>query len=255
MNARADASPATGFSALDRLLRNRVLDQLRALRGRAIVLADPLGCIRTGDAEDAAAPLRIDVHGPGFYRALAANGSTDQAAIDKGVQYILSCVHEDGSIFREPSEQRKGGGLANYNTAICMVALHAVGKPEFTPVILKARKFIAGTQHMGGDDYRGGMGYDPETGRPYADLSNTYIAYEAMRLTENVEDLRASGDQRGQILVVVPVAVAQPRAVDDHRVVQQRPVLVTKTACQFAVLRQVAVVWGFIVHGAASCGR
>ena len=75
MNARADASPATGFSALDRLLRNRVLDQLRALRGRAIVLADPLGCIRTGDAEDAAAPLRIDVHGPGFYRALAANGS------------------------------------------------------------------------------------------------------------------------------------------------------------------------------------
>ena len=131
--------------------------------------------------------------------ALAANGSTDQAAIDKGVQYILSCVHEDGSIFREPSEQRKGGGLANYNTAICMVALHAVGKPEFTPVILKARKFIAGTQHMGGDDYRGGMGYDPETGRPYADLSNTYIAYEAMRLTENVEDLRASGDQRADL--------------------------------------------------------
>ncbi|HOU65111.1 MAG TPA: cyclopropane-fatty-acyl-phospholipid synthase family protein [Thermomonas sp.] len=79
MNARADASPATGFSALDRLLRNRVLDQLRALRGRAIVLADPLGCIRTGDAEDAAAPLRIDVHGPGFYRALAANGSVGAA--------------------------------------------------------------------------------------------------------------------------------------------------------------------------------
>ena len=79
MNARADASPATGFSALDRLLRNRVLDQLRALRGRAIVLADPLGCIRTGDTEHAAAPLRIDVHGPGFYRALAANGSVGAA--------------------------------------------------------------------------------------------------------------------------------------------------------------------------------
>ena len=79
MNARADASPTTGFTALDRILRNRVLDQLRALRGRAIVLADPLGCIRTGDAEDAAAPLRIDVHGPGFYRALAANGSVGAA--------------------------------------------------------------------------------------------------------------------------------------------------------------------------------
>ena len=79
MNARADASPATGFSALDRLLRNRVLDQLRALRGRAIVLADPLGCIRTGDSDAAVAPLRIDVHGPGFYRALAANGSVGAA--------------------------------------------------------------------------------------------------------------------------------------------------------------------------------
>ena len=79
MNARADASPTTGFTALDRILRKRVLDQLRALQGRAIVLADPLGCIRTGDAEHAAAPLRIDVHGPGFYRALAANGSVGAA--------------------------------------------------------------------------------------------------------------------------------------------------------------------------------
>ena len=79
MNARADASPTTGFTALDRILRKRVLDQLRALQGRAIVLADPLGCIRTGDAEHAAAPLRIDVHGPGFYRALAGNGSVGAA--------------------------------------------------------------------------------------------------------------------------------------------------------------------------------
>ena len=131
--------------------------------------------------------------------ALAANDCADQAAIDKGTQYILSCVREDGSIFRDPSEQRKGGGLANYNTAICMVALHAVGKPEFTPVILKARKYLAGSQHLGGDDYRGGMGYDPDTGRPYADLSNSYIAYEAMRLTESVEDLRAAGDARADL--------------------------------------------------------
>lgn len=131
--------------------------------------------------------------------ALTANGSADQAAIDKGVQYILGCVREDGSIFKDPSEERKGGGLANYNTAICMVALHAVGKPELTPIILKARKYIAGTQHLGGDDYHGGMGYDPDTGRPYADLSNSYIAYEAMRLTESVEDLRAAGDKRADL--------------------------------------------------------
>ncbi len=131
--------------------------------------------------------------------ALAKSGLKYQEAIDKAVKYILTCVHEDGSIWREPSEKRKGGGLANYNTAICMVALHAVSHPGLVPVVQNARRFIAGTQHLGGDDYRGGMGYDPETGRPYADLSNSYISYEGMRLTENVEDLRKKGDKKADL--------------------------------------------------------
>lgn len=131
--------------------------------------------------------------------AIVESGQKRAEAVDKAIAYILSSVHEDGSIWREPSEQRKGGGLANYNTAICMVALHAAGRPELVPVVQKARRFIAGTQHLGADEYRGGMGYDPETGRPYADLSNTYMAYEAMRLTENVEDLRKSGDPRADL--------------------------------------------------------
>jgi squalene-hopene/tetraprenyl-beta-curcumene cyclase len=123
--------------------------------------------------------------------AQADLGYDDQVA--RAVAYMLTCVHPDGSIYREPSEERKGGGLPNYNTAICMVALHAVGNPELTPVIQAARAYVAGSQHFGDDDYEGGMGYDPETGRPYADLSNSYLAYEAMRLTEAVEDLRAQG--------------------------------------------------------------
>jgi squalene-hopene/tetraprenyl-beta-curcumene cyclase len=131
--------------------------------------------------------------------ALALTKSSEKAAMDKAVQFILSCVHEDGSIWREPKEERKGGGLSNYNTAICMVALHALGDSELVPVVQKARRFIAGTQHLGSDLYEGGMGYDPETGRPYADLSNTYVAYEAMRLTENVEDLRQSGEEHADL--------------------------------------------------------
>lgn len=127
--------------------------------------------------------------------ALANGGYGDEESIGKAVAYILSCVHEDGSIYREPSEDRKGGGLANYNTAICMVALHALGRPEFNPVIQHARQFIAGTQHFGDDIYRGGMGYDPETGRSYADLSNSYMAFEAMRLTESVESLRSEQEK------------------------------------------------------------
>ena len=64
-------------------------------------------------------------------------------AIARGVKYILSCARDDGGIYREDKD-RKGGGLSNYNTAICMTALHATGDPALVPVVLKARKYIAG---------------------------------------------------------------------------------------------------------------
>lgn len=111
-------------------------------------------------------------------------------AISRASSYIMTTFNENGSFCRAPSVERKGGGLCNYNTALCMVALHATGNPEFIPAIQQARSFVASTQHFGDDIYRGGMGYDADTGRPYADLSNSYLAYEAMRLTESVEDLR-----------------------------------------------------------------
>lgn len=128
--------------------------------------------------------------------ALVRAGARDPKVIDPAVRYILSCVRENGAIYRDPSEDRKGGGLSTYNTAICMVALHEVGDPKLTPVVLKAREFVARSQHLGGDIYHGGMGYDPATGRPYADLSNSYMAYEAMRLTEAAEDFRSPGAKR-----------------------------------------------------------
>ena len=131
--------------------------------------------------------------------ALARHPSANPQAVEKAVAYILSCVHEDGSIWRKPATEQKGGGLSNYNTAICMTALHALGDPALVPVVQKARRFLAGTQHLGDDLYSGGMGYDPDTGRPYADLSNSYIAYEAMRLTQNVEDLRRGNEQRADL--------------------------------------------------------
>ncbi|GHB97543.1 SAM-dependent methyltransferase [Thermomonas carbonis] len=79
MNTIAQASRATAFNALDRILRQRVLGQLQALRGRQVVLVDALGTVHAGEAVKGIAPLRIDVHAPGFYRALAANGSVGAA--------------------------------------------------------------------------------------------------------------------------------------------------------------------------------
>ena len=122
-----------------------------------------------------------------------------KSAIDRATVFILTSVQEDGSIWRQPSMQRKGGGLANYNTAICMTALHALGRPELVPVIQNARTYLAKMQYLDGGAYGGGMGYDADQGRPYTDLSNSYIAYEAMRLTQDVEDLRAAGEPKADL--------------------------------------------------------
>lgn len=122
-----------------------------------------------------------------------------QSAIDRALVFVLTSVQEDGSIWRQPTMQRKGGGLANYNTAICMTALHALGRPELVPVIQNARTYLAKMQYLDGGSYGGGMGYDADQGRPYTDLSNSYMAYEAMRLTQDVEDLRAAGEPKADL--------------------------------------------------------
>jgi squalene-hopene/tetraprenyl-beta-curcumene cyclase len=131
---------------------------------------------------------------------LARGGCEDAAAMKKAADYLRACANPDGSICRTPqTASLKGGGLCNYNTALCIVALHTHGQPEDVALVQKGRAYLAGTQHLGADEYRGGMGYDPETGRPYADLSNSYLAFEAMRLTQSVEDLRQAGDKRADL--------------------------------------------------------
>ena len=122
-----------------------------------------------------------------------------KSAIDRAMVFVLTSVREDGSIWREPTMPRKGGGLANYNTAVCMAALHALGRPELVPVVQNARTYLSKMQYLEPGGYRGGMGYDADQGRPYTDLSNSYMAYEAMRLTQDVEDLRAAGETRADL--------------------------------------------------------
>lgn len=127
----------------------------------------------------------------------------------KATEYLLSSVKKNGpdkgAIYHHVPG-RKGGGLSNYNTALALVALHAVHNspllsgdnkpdsiPDLVPVILNARAFLADSQYEGDTLHHGGMGYDPPAGRSYADLSNSYLGYQAMRLTQGLEELR-SGD-------------------------------------------------------------
>jgi squalene-hopene/tetraprenyl-beta-curcumene cyclase len=116
-------------------------------------------------------------------------------AVSKGVAFMKSCVQADGGIYHKVSG-RRGGGLSNYNTAICMTALHGTGDRSLTRIIQNARTFVAGGQHTGDDAYKGGFGYDKSTDRAYADLLNTIYAAEAMRLTQDVEDLRPAGEAK-----------------------------------------------------------
>jgi len=138
--------------------------------------------------------------------AMAMDGKMDRVAQKKAVDFILSHARPNGAIFATPSEERKGGGLPNYNTAICMLGLHMVNDTKLNPVILKARKFMTSMQHAGNDEYKGGFGYDASTKRAYTDLSNTFIAAEAMALTAQLEDLRS---EKGEIAKIDNKALAE----------------------------------------------
>lgn len=114
------------------------------------------------------------------------------------IRYILSCAQENGGIYKHV-EGRKGGGLSNYNTAICMTALHATGRADVRSAVLKARSFVSASQYTGDDEYHGGFGYDPSTKRAYTDLLNTYYASQAMRQTASSEEFRPTSEKRSDI--------------------------------------------------------
>ena len=121
-----------------------------------------------------------------------------EKATGKGVKFLLSCIQPDGGIYRK-IPGRKGGGLSTYNTAICMTSLHRTGDRSLIGAVQNARTFIAGAQHIGGDVYNGGFGYDAGTNRKYTDILNTFYAVKAMKETQGVEDLRGAGSKRVSI--------------------------------------------------------
>ncbi|WP_329741503.1 cyclopropane-fatty-acyl-phospholipid synthase family protein [Dyella sp. A6] len=72
----SSAASSAAFGAIDRLLRGRLLEQLGALRHGRLQVCDALGEVMLGEGDEGALPtVRIDVRDPGFYRAVARNGS------------------------------------------------------------------------------------------------------------------------------------------------------------------------------------
>lgn len=100
--------------------------------------------------------------------------------IARPVQYLLSHVNDDGSI-SDTNHNR------NYNTAVALVALEATGNPAYADIIAGGQGFLTALQSDEGEGYApshkyyGGIGYGGDE-RP--DLSNTYMALEALKATD-----------------------------------------------------------------------
>jgi squalene-hopene/tetraprenyl-beta-curcumene cyclase len=129
-------------------------------------------------------------------------GSTTNglAVVNKGYGFLLSCVQTNGGIYRKE--------LPSYNTSIALTALVLANRQEYTPIILKARQFIAGLQVDTGEQgkldspFDGGIGYGNQDKQP--DLSNTSFALEAMALSKNLikdKNLAASADLNWQAAI------------------------------------------------------
>lgn len=120
------------------------------------------------------------------------------AVVQKAVECLKAYVRADGGIYRAapgPDEGgSKGGGLSNYNTAICLAILGELHDASLSEVLLNARAFLERSQHKGDDVFKGGFGYDQTTGRAYTDMMNTYYAADAMSRTAWMEEFR-SGDR------------------------------------------------------------
>ena len=142
--------------------------------------------------------------------AIAASGDEQyKDAVKKGSDFILTKVQADGGIY-SAIPNRPGGGLSVYNTAVALTALAATGRDDITKVVLDARSFLAGAQHLGDDSFKGGFGYDKTVSdRPYTDLMNTHFVIEAMRRTQHFEDKRPAGQTKADLNWDAAIAFAE----------------------------------------------
>ena len=111
--------------------------------------------------------------------------------IEKGFTWLLAQQKPDGGIYNR--------GLSVYNTATSVTALTAAGRKDFEPAIVKARKHLIDNQWDIGQKKEtdnpndGGVGYG--SNKEHTDLSNTYLAIEALALSKKVVEDGNFGDQ------------------------------------------------------------
>jgi squalene-hopene/tetraprenyl-beta-curcumene cyclase len=104
------------------------------------------------------------------------------ANLEKGFTWLLAQQKDDGGIYNR--------GLSVYNTATSLTALMAAGRPDYEPAAVKARKHLIDNQWDLGEKGKtdnpndGGVGYGSK--KDHTDLSNTYLAIEALALSKKI---------------------------------------------------------------------
>ena len=112
-------------------------------------------------------------------------------AIQKGFEWLLKQQKEDGGIYNK--------GLGVYNTATAVTALVSAERDVFEPAIVRARKYLIDNQwdidkpKENDNKNDGGIGYG--SSNDHTDLSNTYLAIEALALSKKVIEDGKHGDQ------------------------------------------------------------
>jgi len=148
-------------------------------------------------------------------------GTSTSPAIEKGYDYLLSCVQPDGGIYTKD--------LQSYNTSVVLSALVLRHRPQDRAVIQNARRYLIGLQvgdaQLGASNspFSGGIGYGGTGKRP--DLSNTALALEALYnsrpLAQDTNGIKASDLNWKAALRFVqncqnlPGSNSQPWASDD----------------------------------------
>lgn len=113
------------------------------------------------------------------------------APLESGFTWLLAQQKDDGGIYNR--------GLSVYNTATAVTALIASSREAYEPAIVKARKHLIDNQWDIGQKKEtdnkndGGVGYGSKN--DHTDMSNTYLAVEALALSKKVIEDGKHGDQ------------------------------------------------------------
>jgi len=117
------------------------------------------------------------------------NSPKFQQVVDRGLDFVVSQAHDDGSIWNKETEK-----YPNYSTSISLIALALRNRSKDKDLIRKARDFLLGSQFSDipkSNPSYGGIGYGKRL-RP--DLSNTQWALEALYVTDHFDREPHSND-------------------------------------------------------------